>query len=536
MRTFQGLASALFDEGLTTMFGIIGDSNMHYIAHYVDTLGGRYIGTAHEASAMAMADGYWRSSGSLAVASVTHGPGFTNVITPLIEATRNDSPVIVVTGDTPRDRTYGQRLDIPSIVQPTGAGYEPIYRSETVVADVRRAVHRARTERRPIVINLPAELMNGETEEGVAGGRSVLHQPVLIADEDAIDEALGLIASANRPVVLAGHGAALSGARAELDQLADLLGAPVATTLMGLDFFRGNPLNLGVCGNLGSDLAIEVISEADCIVAFGAGLNRFTAGEGDLFRGKRIVQCVSEAARVGLYTKPNQVVIGDAKQIAARFVESLRAFDFTTRRWGDRYAERLRSSDVTTEYVDRSGGGVVDPRTAIARIDVLLPPSRLYVSDMGRFFKVWKYIHGYEPTSFTHTIHFGSIGLSLGTGIGAAVGDPERLVVVLVGDGGLMQYVAELSTAAQLNARLIVLVLNDGAYGMEYGKLAEFGDDPRHCLTSWPDLAELSRALGVPALVVQDLTAVDAVGKMVAELDGPCLVDIRLDPTLDILA
>jgi thiamine pyrophosphate-dependent acetolactate synthase large subunit-like protein len=535
MKTFQGLTKALVDQGFDTMFGIMGDSNMHYIADFVDALGGRYIGTAHEASAMSMADGYWRSSSRPGLASVTHGPGLTNIMTPLTEAARNGSQVLVITGDTPADRTYGQNLDIQGAVAPTGAGYERVYRCDTVVSDLRRAVHRVRTERRPIVLNFPSDLMNGETAE-VVGHGTAIPPARLIADDDAVDRALGLIANANRPLVLAGHGAVTAGARAELDALADLLGAPVATTLMGLDFFRGHPLNLGVCGNLAANLTIEIVSTADCVIAFGAALNRFTAAEGDLFRGKRIVQCDLRPEQVGLFTPVDEVVLGDARDTAQRFVSTLADGGFTGSGWGRRYADRIAASDVTNEYVDRSGDGYVDPRTAIARIDAILPESRQYVSDLGRFFKVWKYLHAFRPNGFTHTAHFGSIGLALCTGIGVAIGDPSRLTVVLAGDGGLMQYAAELSTAARLKIPMLVLVLNDAAYGMEFGKLKDFGDDPRLCLTAWPDFVEFAHAVGAQGMTVRDLDDIAAVGKAAANLTMPCLVDIRLDPTLDILA
>jgi thiamine pyrophosphate-dependent acetolactate synthase large subunit-like protein len=534
MKTYQALVAALHDEGLDTMFGIMGDANMHYIAHYVDALGGRYLGTAHEATAMSMTDGFWRGSGRLAIASVTHGPGFTNVMTPLTEAVRNGSPAIVVTGDTPRDRTYGQNIDIPAVVAPTGAGYEPIYRSDTVVFDARRAVHRARVEQRPIVMNLPSDVMNGDTDEIITGGPTTVAPPTLIADEDAIDRALGLIASARRPLVLAGHGAALAGARAELEALAELLGAPVATTLMGLGFFRGHPWDLGVCGSLSSATAIEVIAESDCIVAFGASLNRFTAAEGDLFRGKRIVQCVLDAGPVGLYTRPDEVVLGDARATAQRFVDALHEAGPANTGWAARNADRIAAADVSREHRDRSSEATVDPRTAIARIDQLLPPNRRYVSDLGRFFTVWKYLHGHEPSSFTHTAHFGSIGLGLGTAMGVALGG-NRPTVLLAGDGGFMQYAAELATAARYRIPLLVLLLNDSAYGMEYRKLTDFGDDPRHCLTEWPDFATFARAVGAEAFTVRDLADLTEVGKTATDLTGPYLIDIRLDPTIDTL-
>lgn len=178
----------------------------------------------------------------------------------------------------------------------------------------------------------------------------------------------------------------------------------------------------------------------------------------------------------------------------------------------------------------------VDPRTALARIDAFLPESRRYVSDLGRFYKVWKYLHAYQANSFTHTAHFGSIGLGLGTGIGAALGDTSRLTVLLVGDGGFMQYAQELSTAVNLRVPLLVLVFNDSAYGIEYRKLAEFGDDPRHCLSDRPDFAELARTLGADAVTVRVPSDLDRVADLATNLSKPCLVDIKLDPALDILA
>lgn len=534
MKSYQALTSTLVDEGVDSIFGLMGDANMHYLAHFIDSLGKRFVGCTHEAGAVAMADGFHRASGDLAVASVTHGPGFTNTVTSIVTAVRYGSQILILTGDAPYERTYAQRIDIAAVVAPTGAGYERVHRSDTVIADVRRAIHRVRTERRPVVLNFPSDLMNGDTDEVQGPGPMITMASRSEPDADALDRALGLIATAKHPLILAGRGAVEADAAPEIKALADLLGAPVSTSLLGMDLFRDHPLDLGIYGSLASGLASEVIAAADCVIAFGASLNRYTAFMGELFQGKRVVHCDISPVDVGVFTPVDVAVIGDAKVVARRMTEALASADLKAGRWGQRYTERIAKWRPSDEFADESGPQTVDARTAAIRLDELLPAERRIVSDVGRFHIVWRYLHVATPGCFTHTSSFGSIGLGLANAIGAAIADPSRLTVALIGDGGFMMNATELSTAVRNHVPLLVVILNDSAYGAEYVKLADFGDDPKHSIINWPDFGELAVAMGARAHTARSVSDLDAIPQLIDELDGPCVVDIKIDPAVDI--
>jgi len=535
MKAYQALAAELVEQGVHTVFGLMGDANMQFVAHYSGELGQRFLGATHEAGGISAADGHFRMTGQVACASVTHGPGITNTVTALTEATRNRSQMVVLTGDTPPVRTWTQMIDIGAVVAPTGAGYERVYSAASVVFDLRRALHRARTERRPVVLNFPYALMQGEADSApklVPAETRVVNGTL---EDETLEDALDLIAGAKRPLILAGRGAAASGAREDVLALAELLGSPVATTLLGRDLFAGHPLNLGICGSLASSVGTEILMQSDCILAFGAGLNRYTTFIGELTQGKRILQVDTDLTNVGLYTSVDHVIHGDAATVARRLTEVLTEAEFEGSGWGRKYSERLTAYKPTDDFEDKSANGFVDVRSAVVRLDEVLPADRNVVTDVGRFITAaWRFMTVTDPLRFTHTSTFGSIGLGLGTAIGAAVSSPERLTVAVMGDGGFMMTAGELSTAARHRVPLLVVVLNDGAYGAEYTKLKNHGDDPDFSLVEWPDIACVGTAMGAQVLKVTRLEELDQLAKLVQDLEGPLLVDVRLDPTLDV--
>jgi thiamine pyrophosphate-dependent acetolactate synthase large subunit-like protein len=282
-------------------------------------------------------------------------------------------------------------------------------------------------------------------------------------------------------------------------------------------------------------LAAEAVKASDCLIAFGAGLNRYTTGVGELTRGKKIVQIDTDPLNIGLFTQVDVAVIGDAATTARAIAEALGTSRLMPGRWGQQYAERLAAWKPTDEFEDASGNGTVDARSAIVRLDELLPFERNVVTDVGRFvMAAWRFMSVPHPSRFTHTSTFGSIGLGLAAGIGAAIADPHRLTIAIMGDGGFMMSVGELSTAVRNRVPLLAVVLNDGAYGAEYNKLKNYGEDPSYSLIAWPDLAGLAAAMGARSRTVSSLQDLEEIPELIADIEGPVLVDVRLDPKLNI--
>lgn len=527
MKAYERVAEMLRDFGVDTMFGLLGDANM-YVAATFEAAGGRLVRVAHEASAVTMADTYARMTGRLGVATVTHGPGFTNAITALLEAQRFPSSVLLITGDTPPEATHLQRLDMAAMCAVAGIQHEYVHRADSLTRDVNRALRRLQDG--PVVLNLPLGIGRATT---VSVGRARVPTPrqprsVEVAD---LDGALGVVASAARPVVLGGRGVVASGAEEAVAELADQIGAPLLTTGLGHGLFRGHERLLGIMGSLTPDPVVKLLSDADCIVAFGATLNKYTTMGGELVAGKRLVQVDTDAVKLGWLVEPDESVCGDAGDVATQMTEQLREAGVTRSSTWQSAAESVAVGLQSWNPGDRSTDSTIDVRHATRELNRLLPEGAVLVSDVGRFVAgVWPYLDTFEAGSFTAMTGFGAIGLGLAAGTGAAIARPGQPVVLLCGDGGFMMSASELSTAVRERLPLVVLVYNDGAYGAEYMKLVAEGLDPAASYNHWPDLAEIARGFGARAVTVRTVAEIRGLGP-IDPSDGPLVVDIRVDPT-----
>ena len=528
------MARALVDQGVDTVFGVLGDANLFIGECLVRVHDVRFVAATHEASAVLMAQGYTKASGRLGVATVTHGPGLTNAMTALVEGVRGSTAMLLVAGDTPTlDSDHLQNIGQRELVAATGAGFHPVRAASTIAADVADAVRRAHVEQRPIVLNVPLEL-EWQDVEYEAEARYEPLATAVDADPAALDAALGILASASRPLVLAGRGAVKAGARDALVELARILGAPLCTSLLGSGLFRGETFDLGVFGTLSTPVAAEAIASADCVVTFGASLNYFTTHEGSLLAGKRVVQCDADADRIGSTVPIDAGVVGDARRIAETMAEWLTAADHRPSAFrSDDLAARIAGFVPEDSFTDQSTGDTVDPRTAVVHLDRLLPAERTVVVDAGRFMLDALRLPVPGPEALVTSHAFGSIGLGVATGIGAAIGRPDRTVVVQVGDGGFMMGgLNELHTAVHNELDMVVVLFNDGAYGAEHVQLVNKQMDTAASLHHWPDFTSVAAALGTDAVSVRNPGDFAAAAKAVDQRapGRPVFIEIAVDP------
>ncbi|MEN2742837.1 thiamine pyrophosphate-dependent enzyme, partial [Microbacterium sp. X-17] len=350
-------------------------------------------------------------------------------------------------------------------------------------------------------------------------------------DPDMLDLAVGTIASARRPVVVAGRGASTPDAREALLRLAGRLGAPVATTLKAKDLFRGERFDLGFFGSLAHAVALDTIQASDCVIVFGGSLNKWTTAEGSLLAGKRVVQVDVDRDALGRSARVDVAILGDAAATADAMVELLdEASTEPTGFASHALAERLAA--VREEYTDHSTSATVDIRTALDRIDARFPADRNLVFDAGRWvFKGFTMLHVPEPSAYVHSLNFGAIGLGMGTAIGAAFGAPERPTLMVTGDGGFMLGgLAEFNTAVRHGLDIVVVVFNDRCYGSELMFFREKGIDPAIASFDWPDLAAVATALGGEGRSVRNLDELDSALDAIDRRTGPMLLDIAIDP------
>ncbi|MGD9958094.1 thiamine pyrophosphate-binding protein [Nocardioides sp.] len=529
----DALAAGLTDHGIDAVFGLIGDGNLFVMDSFRRREGTTYVGVVHEATAVEAASGYAQVTGRTGVATVTHGPGLTNTVTALTDAVRGRVPVLLIAGDTrPEDLHHTQKLAQREVVLAAGAGFEQLRSPATLAEDLGNALRRAHVEQRPIVLNTPVNFQWAEAEY-VRSASGRVDEAGIRPSEEALDAALGIIASAKRPVVLAGRGAIDPAARAALLRLASRIGAPLATTLRARDLFRGEPHDLGICGTVAHDVALSTLAASDCIIAFGASLNRFTTTEGWLVDGRRLVQVDADRHALGRYVDPDVGVLSDAAVTADEFVALLDEAEippsaFASPELAAELAGRQR------EQPDRSTDRTVDIHTAVCRVDAAVAPDRTVVTDSGRFIhSAWPMIGVEDPRHFVHTASFGSIGLGMGTAIGASVGRPGHPTLLVTGDGGFMMGgLNEFSTAVRHGLDMVVLVLNDGSYGAEHIQFVRREMDPVMSTFRWPDLGPVADALGGRGFTVRNLAELESALAHLPQRDRPVLVDVHLDPDL----
>ena len=532
MRGYEIVARSIARSGIDTLFGLAGDANLYIIDELIRSHGVRYAPAAHEAAATMMAIGYARAGDRVGAATTTHGPALTNTVTALVEGVRSGTPIVLFAGDTDAaDPDHPQNVDQRAVVAAAGAGFEPLRSLRHAAADVGRAVWRAKVESRPIVVNMPSQLQwaEGECEDVTI---SWPDPQAIGPDPAALDKALGILASANRPIVLAGRGA--RHAREPLSRLAERLGAPLATTLLGAGLFRGEPFDLGVFGTVSHPVAAETIMHSDCVISFGASLNKYTTDAGRLLAGKRLVQCDISPTRFGRHPRIDAAVIGDAAAVADTMVRWLE--DAGHRPGGARsqeLADRLAARAWVGDHSDRGTDETIDPRTFTAALDRALPADRTVAIDVGRFM-LWGFtLPVPEPTALVTTNGFQSVGLGSAAAVGAAIARPDRPVVLLAGDGGFMMGgMAEFQAAVRLGVDLVAVIYNDGSYGAEHVQFHRKGLDPRTSLNDWPDFAAVAAALGGHGMTVRSNKDLDAMADAIAGRRRPLLVDVHLDPVM----
>lgn len=532
MLLHEALARCLVDHGVTTVFGVLGDANLYAMDSFQRQCGGTFVSMSNEAGGVLAANGYARTSGRLGVATVTHGPALTNTVTALVESVRDHTPLLLVAGDTAVvDRDNFQNISQRDVVMPTGAAFEQVRAPETLVEDLATAIRLAVLEHRPVVLNVPVEFQWEQVEYSPAPKRSVAAQAVT-PDPAVMDRAVGLVASAKRPIVLAGQGAARPDARKAMLRLADRIGAPVATSLRARDLFRGEAHDLGIFGSLSDEVALDTIMKSDCVVAFGASLNKWTTAEGSLLEGKRVVHVDLDRAALSRHADVHVGVVGDAASVADGLVDWLDQAEAKSTGFASlEFAQRL-ATRAAYDLTDASPEGAVDIRLVLARLESTFPRERTLVLDGGRFiFHAFRQLHVPEPSAYVHTVNFGSIGLGMGNAVGAAYGAPDRPVLLVTGDGGFMLGgLAEFSAAVRHGLDLVVVVLNDGAYGAEHIQLRNKDMDPSITTMAWPDLGPVATALGGQGWTVRTIAELEEALAAVDRRDRPVLIDVKLDP------
>lgn len=536
------IAKELHEAGIDTLFGVAGEANLDLIACLTEQHAARYIASRHEAGAVAMADGFARASGEFGCATVTCGPGLTNTITALITAVRNQSQVLMITGQLPLEATErSQTIDHGALLVPTGVSIMNVSDPDVLLGAVGRALDEIREKRKPVVLNvlipvleasyrLPEAVEKTVSPEGNSTSQSL---NTAVEDEEACRHFLDALLDAERPIIVAGRGAVQAGAGPALEKLAVRVGAGLATTLLAHGLFAKNPRNLGFAGGLSSPENFAALQKTDVVAVFGAGMNGWTTRGGSAFKeARKILHCDRDPLAFARSTVGTDVTVcGDADAVATKLLALLDSSDQKTAQTaGDFWWKQAK---LDTKGEEEGGKSLLDPRSLCRTINQLLPEPITLTLDGGHFMEFpCQHVTVPDERGFLFTLGFGSIGLGLATAIGAAVGRPDRLSVAVVGDGGLMMSLPEIETAARYQIPLLVLVMNDNCYAAEVKHLEDRGWQSSLVQFANPSFAEIAVALGAKGLTVDTLNDLVGLESMLAAPDGPIVIDAKIDPSV----
>ena len=510
--------------GVRQVFGVVGSGNFHVTNALIDS-GARFVAARHENGAATMADAYGRTSGEVAALSVHQGCGLTNAMTGIAEAAKSRTPMIVIAAEA-NDPRSNFHVDQDALAHAVGAVSLRVTSAADAVATTISAYRTAAEQRRTVVLNLPLAVQAAELEGGwwLPAPRSATAPVPAEAELDAL---AAVLASAQRPVFVAGRGARSPAARDALRSLADETGALLATSAAAKGLFHGDPWSLDVSGGFATPLAADLIRAADVIVGWGCALNMWTMRHGELIApGTTVVQVDDERDALGRHREIEVGIVGDVAA-AASAVRVERAARYRTDEVRARIDGGRRWRDVP--YDDASTADRIDPRTVSIALDDLLPAERTVCVDSGNFMGYPSmFLTVPDELGFCFTQAFQSIGLGLASAIGAAVARPDRLTVATLGDGGATMSIAELDTVARLALDMIVVVYNDEAYGAEVHHFGPDGDALDTVRFPETDLAAIARGFGLDGATVRRADDLEAVAAWLTDRGRPLLVDAKI--------
>ena len=528
MQVAEAVGRALASLGVDAVFGLLGSGNLTFTNALRDA-GVPFHAARHEGGAICMADGYARVSGRLAACSVHQGPGLTNAVTGLTEAAKSRTPLLVLAADTPAAALRSNfRIDQSALVEAVGAVAERVHGPATAMADVARAVRRARVERRAVVLMLPLDVQAGECDPALPPPLPELAPP----RPGSVDPLASLLATAERPAIIAGRGAVLAGAGPALRELGERCGAVLATSAVANGLFEGDPYALGIAGGFSTPIAARLLRESDLVIAFGAALNQWTTRHGTLIAdGTRVAQVDLDGDAIGAHRPVDAGVVGDARETAQALAAAVAPR--TGRRTAGLAAEIAAGGWREEPYEDGAADGRLDPRTLTIALDELLPLERTVVVDSGHFMG-WPsmYLRVPDAAGFVFPQAFQCVGLGLGNAIGAALARPDRLTVAAVGDGGMLMALPELETLGRLGLPLLVVIYDDAAYGAEVHHFRPIGQAVDLAQFPDTDFAALAEAAGCRGLQARSVEDLDGVREWLAVRDLPLVLDARVDPDI----
>ena len=525
----------LVRQGVKHVFGYPGgailpayDAMTRYPIHHVLV--------RHEQGATHMADGYARASGGVGVAIATSGPGATNMVTGIATAMMDSSPIVCITGQV-GSRLIGydafQETDITGVTLPITKHNYLVTRADELAHAIREAFYIAASGRPgPVLIDITKDAQQSSCEFDWEAAAPQLpgYRPDHSPDEEDYDQAIKLINSAQRPVILAGHGVIISRAMHALRKFAEKSGIPVAPTLLGLGCFpASHPLNLGMMGMHGEAWVNKAIQEADLLLAFGMRFDdRVTGNTKTYAPTAKKIHVEIDPAEINKNVKVDVGLVGDLRQVLEHLLPDIGPVDRSEWR---HHIDELKGDSAVRDIQNLPDDGHLYAAHVINDMWRETHGDAVVVTDVGQH-QMWEaqYYHHEQPRSLITSGGLGTMGFALPAAIGAKFARPDAEVWAVVGDGGFQMTMAELATMVQEKLDIKIAIINNGYLGM-VRQWQEFFYDRRYAATPLlsPDFVKLAEAFGIRAAAVDKRAHVIPTIREAREYRGPVLLDFQVE-------
>jgi acetolactate synthase I/II/III large subunit len=491
------LVRCLEAEGVEYVFGIPGEENIGFVDALNDS-SIRYILVRHEQGAAFMAELYGRLTGKAGVCSATLGPGAINLQLGVADATTNSTPVVALSAQVGLDRIYKeshQIVDLVGLFRPITKWADLTRTSEAIPEMVRKAFKVAQTERPGAVYLAIPEDVESAPVADTAGPLPINVVRPFDPSPSQVRRAAEVLDAADRPVVLAGHGATRAGAGSALLRFAERLGLPVATTFNGKGVFPDDhPQALGAVGFMRHDYANFGFDAADTVVCVGYELQEFDPVKINPGRGKKIIHIHQYPAEVDDHYDVSVGIHGDI----SRSLDALVAATTRPRFTHATEAGRIRALLAAELERGRADDAVpVKPQRVVAEVRAALGRHDIVLADTGAV-KMWmaRLYPTYEPNTCLVSNGLSSMGFSVPGAIAAKLAHPERKVLAATGDGAFLMNSQELETAVRERVPIAVLIWEDDAYGLIGWKMdLELGHSSHVGFTN-PDFVAFAESFG----------------------------------------
>lgn len=536
MKGARAAVELLEQQGVQVMFGIPGGVLLPFYDELVDS-DIRHILARHEQCAGHMADGYARVSKKPGVCVATSGPGATNLVTGVATAYMDSSPMVAITGQVATGvlgNDAFQEADAFSLMMPVSKHNFRITDPKTLPEIIKKSFMIATTGRYgPVHIDIPNDMFTSEIEEEALKVEVKVPKPK--KNLSGLLDAVKLLENAERPTIMVGGGVAWSRAGPEIVRLAEMLMAPIVTTLMAKGSVPENhPLVLGVCGMHGRQVANYALNNCDVLLAIGTRFSDRVTGKLSEFGVRtKVVHVDIDSSEIGKNVKGRVGLVGDAWTVVNALIAGLQKRKKAAT-WQDRILQLKKECEC--DYDIRSDP--IKPQKVIHELSNNLPDDAIVTTEVGQN-QMWAahFYRCYGKRMFITSGGLGTMGFGFPAALGAKIARPESVVADIAGDGSLQMVSQEFATAVENDIPVIVCLLNNGWLGMvkQWQKLF-YGS--RYMATKFagsPDFVKLAEAYGAEAIRVERHSELAEAITRATKAEVPILLDVMVDPEEDVL-